>query len=43
MQFLKTILRTFFEREGLTRKAMNCLNVSVQLYFERFMAYDNCQ
>src|SRR3954463_5613939 len=37
------ILRTFFEREGLTKKATNCLNMSAQPHCKRFMAYDNCQ
>lgn len=38
----QSILRTFFERQGLTKKATNCLNVSVQLHLKRFMAYDKC-
>jgi len=29
--FNQAILRTFFERKGLTEKATNCLNLSVQL------------
>jgi hypothetical protein len=42
MTSLFAILRTFFERKGLTRTATNCLNVSAQLHHKRFMAYDNC-
>ena len=40
---LIAILRTFFERHGVTEKATSCLNVSVQLHHKRFIAYDNCQ
>ncbi|MDP9179650.1 MAG: hypothetical protein M3O61_18410, partial [Gemmatimonadota bacterium] len=29
-----TILRTFFERKGVTKKATTCLNVSAQLHFK---------
>src|SRR6267142_1873198 len=42
VMFLQSILRTFFERKGLTKKATNCLNVRAQLHLQRFMAYDNC-
>jgi hypothetical protein len=29
-----SILRTFFERKGVTKKATPCLNVSAQLHFK---------
>src|SRR6266851_4402725 len=38
-----SILRTFFERKGLSKKATNWLSGSVQLYFSRLLAYDNWQ
>jgi hypothetical protein len=37
------ILRTFFERTRLAKKAKNWLNVSVQIHVQQLMAYDNCQ
>jgi hypothetical protein len=40
--YYMTILRTFFERKGVTQKATTCLNMSVQLYPKQGMAYDNC-
>jgi hypothetical protein len=38
----EAILRTFFERKGVTKKATPCLNMSAQLYSKQGMAYDNC-
>src|SRR4051812_23702912 len=38
-----TLIRAFFERKGLAKKATNCLNMSAQSHCKRFMAYDNCQ
>jgi hypothetical protein len=41
--FYISILRTFFERRGVTKKATTCLTVSTQLhFFMQGMAYDNC-
>src|SRR5918911_3320153 len=45
MYFLFAILRTFFERKGLTNKATHWLNMVVASYFHLnwCMAYDTCQ
>jgi hypothetical protein len=42
MRFCWSILRTFFERKGITKPATACLNVSAQLPLNRVMAYDTC-